>query len=371
MGTQQLVILCSYGYDPLDRLISQRQPDASAHQRFYCKSRLATEIQGAIGFSVFQNNDLLLAQHKNQGGAVESTLLATDQQRSVLHTFTADQQQHPIAYSPYGHRQAESGLTSLLGFNGERPDPVTGHYLLGNGYRAFNPVLMRFNSPDKWSPFGEGGLNTYSYCLGDPINRNDATGRAPGHTPAKYPPTPSNPNRYSFEEADKVFFEHTFARMSSKDHLRTLSGGRRLTFREKLTLEVHNSNPGLIYPKTEPDSLFSQAGRQFTGKELVELQKAKELPKNLVLKFDRLHGDVNYIKHRYPAGRFAPGDASARESELLNGKVPGVIPARAATIRTKQIELFRKGEITDGESALFHDRYIEKYKKTIREYHEL
>ena len=176
MGTQQLVILCSYGYDPLDRLISQLQPDAPAHQRFYCKSRLATEIQGAIGFSVFQNNDLLLAQHKNQGGAVESTLLATDQQRSVLHTFTADQQQHPIAYSPYGHRQAESGLTSLLGFNGERPDPVTGHYLLGNGYRAFNPVLMRFNSPDSFSPFGKGGLNCYTYCSGDSMNRADTTG---------------------------------------------------------------------------------------------------------------------------------------------------------------------------------------------------
>ncbi|EGH35731.1 hypothetical protein PSYJA_44541, partial [Pseudomonas syringae pv. japonica str. M301072] len=38
---------------------------------------------------------------------------------------------------------------------------MTGHYLLGNGYRAFNPVLMRFNSPDSLSPFGEGGVNAY------------------------------------------------------------------------------------------------------------------------------------------------------------------------------------------------------------------
>ncbi len=63
-----------------------------------------------------------------------------------------------------------------MGFNGERPDPITGHYLLGNGYRAFNPVLMRFNSPDSWSPFGEGGLNAYGYCVGDPVNRSDPTG---------------------------------------------------------------------------------------------------------------------------------------------------------------------------------------------------
>jgi len=176
MESTQPILRCRYGYDPLDRLISQLQPDAPAHQRFYCKSRLATEIQGAIGFSVFQNNDLLLAQRKNQGGAVESTLLATDLQRSVLHTLTADQQQHPIAYSPYGHCQAESGLTSLLGFNGERPDPVTGYYLLGNGYRAFNPVLMRFNCPDSLSPFDKGGLNPYTYCLGDPTNNSDPTG---------------------------------------------------------------------------------------------------------------------------------------------------------------------------------------------------
>jgi RHS repeat-associated protein len=179
MEPTQPILRCRYSYDPLDRLISLLQPDASAHQRFYCKSRLATEIKGATGFSVFQNNDLLLAQRKNQGGAIESTLLATDLQRSVLHTLAADQQQHPIAYSPYGHRQAESGLTSLLGFNGEPPDLVTGHYLLGNGYRAFNPVLMRFNSPDSLSPFGKGGLNPYAYCLWDPINNADPGGHFP------------------------------------------------------------------------------------------------------------------------------------------------------------------------------------------------
>jgi hypothetical protein len=37
---------------------------------------------------------------------------------------------------------------------------------------------MRFNSPDSLSPFGEGGLNAYAYCIGDPINRRDPTGHA-------------------------------------------------------------------------------------------------------------------------------------------------------------------------------------------------
>jgi RHS repeat-associated protein len=168
-------VLCRYRYDPLDRLAGS-EPSAQADiQRFYCKSRLATEIQGAVQTSIFQHDDQLLAQQQSQNARVDTTLLATDQQRSVLNALDATQP-HPLAYSPYGHRPLGNGLLSLLGFNGERPDPVTGHYLLGNGYRAFNPVLMRFNSPDSWSPFGEGGLNAYAYCAGDPRNRVDPTG---------------------------------------------------------------------------------------------------------------------------------------------------------------------------------------------------
>jgi hypothetical protein len=37
---------------------------------------------------------------------------------------------------------------------------------------------MRFNSPDSLSPFGKGGLNAYTYCVGDPINSSDPTGHS-------------------------------------------------------------------------------------------------------------------------------------------------------------------------------------------------
>ena len=149
--------LCQYRYDPLDRLNHQTQLDTPVHQRFYCKSRLATEIQGATKHSIIQHDDLLLTQQKHEGNALDTTLLATDLQRSVLHTLKTGTQPRPIAYSPYGHRPALSGLLTLLGFNGERPDPVTGCYLLGNGYRAFNPVLMRFNNPDSGVRLGGAG----------------------------------------------------------------------------------------------------------------------------------------------------------------------------------------------------------------------
>ncbi|WP_130908475.1 RHS repeat-associated core domain-containing protein [Pseudomonas sp. Sample_16] len=176
MTSPRETVLCRYHYDPLDRLISHALPDIPERQRFYCKSRLATEIQGAMRFSIVQHGDQLLAQQRGEGDAPDTTLLATDQQRSVLQTLKADHPPQPITYSPYGHRTVESGLLSLLGFNGERPDPVTGCYLLGNGYRAFNPVLMRFNSPDSLSPFGKGGLNPYAYCTGNPISNTDPTG---------------------------------------------------------------------------------------------------------------------------------------------------------------------------------------------------
>jgi RHS repeat-associated protein len=177
MPSPEPVLHCRYRSDPLDRLTSHNLPDKPELQRFYCKSHLATEVEGTIGYSIVQHDDLLLAQQTVQNGEHESMLLATDLQRSVLQTIDADRQQNSPAYSPYGYRPAESGLTRLLAFIGERREPVTGHYLLGNGYRTFNPALMRFNSPDTLSPFGKGGLNPYVYCKGDPINYLDRNGK--------------------------------------------------------------------------------------------------------------------------------------------------------------------------------------------------
>jgi RHS repeat-associated protein len=63
-----------------------------------------------------------------------------------------------------------------MGFTGQRYDDITNCYLLGNGYRGFNPKMMRFLSPDSFSPFGSRTLNAYAYCKGDPINRHDPSG---------------------------------------------------------------------------------------------------------------------------------------------------------------------------------------------------
>ncbi|WP_373875706.1 RHS repeat-associated core domain-containing protein [Pseudomonas mosselii] len=115
-------------------------------------------------------------------------LLASDAARSVLGSAN-----HRFAYSAYGYDPVRDVTCPQLGFNGFVQDPRAGLYLLGNGYRGYSPVLMRFCSADSLSPFAAGGVNAYVYCEGDPINYIDPRGQSRNsvrinldfHTPAK------------------------------------------------------------------------------------------------------------------------------------------------------------------------------------------
>ncbi|VVP37950.1 hypothetical protein PS850_04749 [Pseudomonas fluorescens] len=106
-----------------------------------------------------------------------TVLLAADNKNSIL-AEVAGGKPSSIAYSAYGQQSAQQDVATKIGFNGELLEPHLGWYFLGNGYRAYNPTLMRFHSPDSWSPFGEGGLNAYMYCVGDPVNSSDPTGHS-------------------------------------------------------------------------------------------------------------------------------------------------------------------------------------------------
>ncbi|MFJ2691235.1 RHS repeat-associated core domain-containing protein [Pseudomonas sp. NPDC087336] len=112
-----------------------------------------------------------------------TTLLATDDSLSIIGEL-ADGKHNPIAYTGYGEQFAQQEDKTRLGFNGQLREAKIGWYLLGNGYRAYNPRLMRFHSPDSWSPFAGGGLNAYMYCAGDPVNRFDPTGHIPWIEPS-------------------------------------------------------------------------------------------------------------------------------------------------------------------------------------------
>ncbi|EOC9367803.1 RHS repeat-associated core domain-containing protein [Enterobacter asburiae] len=63
-----------------------------------------------------------------------------------------------------------------IGFMGYRLDKASECYILGNGYRMYNPIMRAFYSPDSESPFGAGGVSRYAYCRFDPVNFSDPGG---------------------------------------------------------------------------------------------------------------------------------------------------------------------------------------------------
>ena len=162
----------NYSYDALNRLVSQTMNSTDTHQLYYRGNEQVNEVlmpqnkitrlikSGHTCFGVSDNDGLTLTAGDHHGSL----------QWSIRRGKT-DGQLH--AWSPYGNGEAV-GL--LPGFNGERSDPTTDNYHLGNGYRAYSPVLMRFTCPDSLSPFGAGGINPYAYCGGDPVNLTDPTG---------------------------------------------------------------------------------------------------------------------------------------------------------------------------------------------------
>lgn len=91
---------------------------------------------------------------------------------TVASTTTANH----IHYNAYGYTKMLIQGPCSSGFNGAYFDIHTHGYHLGQGYRMYSPALTRFTSPDYLSPFGRGGINTYAYCNGDPVNRSDPHG---------------------------------------------------------------------------------------------------------------------------------------------------------------------------------------------------
>ncbi|WP_251962669.1 RHS repeat-associated core domain-containing protein [Pseudomonas sp. Marseille-Q5299] len=141
---------------------------------FYQNGKLVTVKQGNQQRSILRNDGMPLAEVQT-GETVGTGLLATDDKGSVLNVQdTEDLEGHN--FSAYGHDPNLPSMRITLGFNGEAYVPGAASYLLGLGYRSYSPRLRRFLAADSWSPFGQGGLNAYCYCEGDPVNSSDPSG---------------------------------------------------------------------------------------------------------------------------------------------------------------------------------------------------
>lgn len=115
------------------------------------------------------------AHQATPSASAATLLLATTASQSVLTEASAKPIKH-LAWAPYGTRDPRQAPQSRSGFNGELLEQPWHWYQLGNGHRVYNPLLMRFHSPDRLSPFEAGGLNGYAYCAGDPVNFVDPSG---------------------------------------------------------------------------------------------------------------------------------------------------------------------------------------------------
>ncbi|MDU8502859.1 RHS repeat-associated core domain-containing protein [Pseudomonas syringae] len=168
-----------YDYDGHDHLTAVTQGGEATTLRFYEGDRLSNTVQGPVMTQYLNDGDSPLGQQRVGDTASTALLLMTNANSSVIGEIQQSELRTAV-YNAYGDRSSDDELHSLLAFNGEVRDPSCSWYLLGKGYRAYNPELMRFHSPDSMSPFGAGGLNPYGYCIGNPIAFQDPTGHSVG-----------------------------------------------------------------------------------------------------------------------------------------------------------------------------------------------
>lgn len=166
--------VCYYGYDALNRLTSQT--DTRRRQFYYQGKKLVNYLEKTGDeenitrwLRIFGN---VTAESRRRG---QSSLFSCDDKASTLAIYDGISSRY-MAYAPYGEQPPLSGQANKPGYNGERFDAISRSYHLGNGYRIYQPSLMRFTSPDSLSPFSAGGINPYAYCAGDPINGSDPSG---------------------------------------------------------------------------------------------------------------------------------------------------------------------------------------------------
>ncbi|WP_286914297.1 MULTISPECIES: RHS repeat domain-containing protein [unclassified Pseudomonas] len=165
--------LVRYLYDGHNQLLASVHNGQREVQRRYLGNALDSTWENTQ-LTQYLYGDGRAVGEQQAGKPDRHQLLMTDNAGSVVAEVDSDGARY-ASYSAYGERPADNGLRTLLAFNGELREEDLGWYLLGSGYRAFNPALMRFHSPDSLAQ-EVAGPNPYVYALGNPVKWRDPTG---------------------------------------------------------------------------------------------------------------------------------------------------------------------------------------------------
>ncbi|WP_085664332.1 RHS repeat-associated core domain-containing protein [Pseudomonas sp. B5(2017)] len=141
---------------------------------FYDNTRLSVVLKSDRGHRLISAAGTALSESSSPKSA-SHLLKGTDNTGSTL--LLSPQGKQPstqLVYSCYGYIDTRDRALPLALYQGGILDTFLGGYILG--IRLHHLLLMRFTSPDRFSPFMAGGLNTYAFCNGDPINYTDPSG---------------------------------------------------------------------------------------------------------------------------------------------------------------------------------------------------
>ncbi|MGE8052054.1 RHS repeat-associated core domain-containing protein [Pseudomonas monteilii] len=141
---------------------------------FYQGKQPNMVLSDQLPSTFFRNGSQPLAESIRFNNVSSSVFTLNDANNSVINTSTG----RSVNYTPFGYTPRQQSELVHQAYNGHIHVPLELYYLLGNGRRAYDPVLMRFRSVDTDSPFASGGINAYAYCGGDPINYSDPSARA-------------------------------------------------------------------------------------------------------------------------------------------------------------------------------------------------
>jgi RHS repeat-associated protein len=165
----------SYGYSSAGLRTSVTSGGSSTSYLWDLSGNQVAELTGGSA-SATQLTGLAVDRTLVRAVATGSRSQLTDRLGSVVATTdSSGTVQAQYGYTPYGEQVASGeSAAGAPGFTGRTASSATG--LQYNRDRYYNPALGRFISQD---PIGQGGgLNTYAYVGGDPVNLVDPSGDA-------------------------------------------------------------------------------------------------------------------------------------------------------------------------------------------------